>query len=327
MQEKINSSITSQIGRIDEVAHPDEPVEWWYFNSVLSVPGSPIDGWAFVTIFTIFRNIADNVHGLLIPPDGDPVDMSGYELTPGAISFNEKIMDVSWSGNSCHGKYPSYTVHFDGADKSTGKNYAVDLEIKCDISPGFFTYSFGNSKLNHFVVFRTKAAGKVTLNGILYDVNGIGYFEHFFGFLDLTASRGWYWYGSSGTIKHNMAVNIGMGVMRDNSMPCRFIQFSPEGKDIYSFENFDFQPMEEKDFDGVKYVSKFLIKEKNSSGEMECIISRNPSAYKRMNQSTFGPAIFVTGFASQEGYIKWKNKEYDLKSNCIGSAMLFDLRF
>lgn len=101
-------------GRVEEGAHREEPVEWWYANSFISAPETPFDGWTFVTIFTSFRNIIETVHGLLIPPEGDTVDLSGYDLASGTIVNSTEGVDVNWKDNYIRGEYPKWKVHFEG---------------------------------------------------------------------------------------------------------------------------------------------------------------------------------------------------------------------
>ncbi|MDD5225490.1 MAG: hypothetical protein PHE84_16025 [bacterium] len=323
MSDEIKGSVERHIGLMDEGGHPNEPIEWWYYNTIISAPGTPIDGWVAVTILTSFRNVLETVHGLLIPPAGETVDLSGYDLPSGSIKFSEEKVDVSWNKNWCRGLYPKWTVHYEG--KHAGKGYKVDLELEADIDSNAYTYRFENNYLNHFVVFRNRTKGKVTIDKNAYPITGIGYYEHFYGFMNLLAMKGWHWYWCPVAGADRLAVNIGLGVMQDNTVPLCFLHFTPDGKNFYQLDQYDFRVLKDNEFNGIEYPGKFSIEQKKADRELQATITRTPSAYQRLNETMFGKAMFVTGNAGLEGKLKWQGKEYDLKGRAFGSSMLVKL--
>ncbi len=311
-------------GRVEEGAHRDEPVEWWYVNSILSAPDTPFDGWVFVTIFTSFRNAAETVHGLLVPPEGEPVDLSGYRLSPGSITNSTEGVDVRWRNNFIKGHYPAWKVHFEGTYND--QSYQIDLDCESAVDGDSNTYRFENSYLHHFACLKTGTKGTITAGGNSYDTSGIGYYEHFWGFLDFSQARGWYWYWTPSTEKDSVAINVGLGVFRDGSIPLAFVIFTPDGKQYLNFENYQYKEIAHDEHGGVAFASKFSIEEKNDDGELKAVITRKPSSYRSLNKTPLGSAIFVTGLAELEGHIKWHGKEYDVAARAFGSAMLFDLK-
>lgn len=203
--------------------------------------------------------------------------------------------------------------------------YRIDLDCESAVEGDSNTYRFDNTYLHHFACFKTRTKGTIAVGENSYDTEGIGYYEHFWGFLDLTQSRGWYWYWTPSTIKDDISLNIGLGSYRDKSIPLAFAIFTPDGKRYYTFQNYEYNEIALDDHGGVEFASKFSIEEKNDEGELKAVITRKPSSYRRLNQSPLGAAIFVTGRAELEGYIKWQEKKYDIAAIAFGSAMLFDL--
>lgn len=324
MAEKSNASVVRHPGLIDEGGHPDQPVEWWYYNTIISAPGTPVDGWVAVTILTSFRNVIETVHGLLVPMDGETIDLSGYGLAPNSIKYSGKDVDVSWNKNRCRGKYPNWEVHFEGAYNN--KNYGVDLDLTADMNSNAFTYKFDNTTLNHFVVFRNKTKGKITIDKNVYPVTGIGYYEHFYGFLDVMNASGWHWYWCPVGGPEKLVINLGLGVMRDNTVPISFLHCSTDGENLYQFEQYDFKAEKQGDIGGIKYPMVLRLEQKKTDCEMLVTVTRTPSCYSKLNDSPFGKAAFVTGNAGLEGYLKFMGKKYDIKGRAWGSSMLFEMR-
>lgn len=324
MTEKSSASVVRHPGLIDEGGHPDQPIEWWYYNTIISAPGTPFDGWVAVTILTSFRNVIETVHGLLVPPDGETIDLSAYDLAPNSIKYSEKNVDVTWNKNWCKGKYPKWDVHFEGTYKN--KKYGVDLNLNADMDSNAFTYKFENTYLNHFVVFRNKTKGKITIDKNSYPFTGIGYYEHFAGFLDVMNASGWHWYWCPVAGPEKLIINLGLGVMRDGSVPTSFVHVSTDGKNLYQYEHYDFKAVKLNDCGGIKYPGVLRLEQKKSDSEMLITVTRTPSCYSRLNETPFGRAAFVTGNAGFEGHLKFNGKKYDIKGPAWGSSMLFEMK-
>jgi hypothetical protein len=252
--------MSRDVNRVAEGAQLDHPIDWWYYNAILSSPGNPVDGWAFITIYTIFpRQVNESVTALLVPPSAEPINLSRTGIPPGGIKVSEKGCDVAWENSWCRGAYPNWNVHFEG--KVEKQSYQVDLDSTADVSSLFLRYDFEPSFFNHFVVLRHLAKGTVTLGNETYPVTGYGYYEHVYGVFDFMASRGWYWHCVPATDKDRLAINMGLLLDSNYDFPVKLLAFTADGKNFHHFDKIEFSVLEEKEYLGQKYPFKFRMDE------------------------------------------------------------------
>lgn len=307
------------IHRIDEGSHMDEVIEWWYFNAIFD-QNCDLPGWSLIQPFTLARGLMENIHFVLIPP-GKPVhDLSWYELPAGSIETSEKDVNVRFGKNFIRGKYPRWSTHME--KEWEGKKYALDLEYHSQVDSQFRIYQSGNSRLNHFAVFRYGVEGVVTLAGKKHKVTGVGYHEHMFGLIDPASSRGWIWYCVPRTQKEGLAINLALGVAPDDSIFHKFFYFTEDGKNYNEFVNYSFEIEEERELEGNRYPHRFRLREEKKEGKLDVRIIRAENPFARVHQSPFAKIAFVSGSARMEGRMTWKGKSYDLAGPSLGSAFL-----
>ena len=311
------------INRVDEGAQPDYPIDWWYYNDILSSPGNPVDGWAFIVIYTIFpRNVSESVTALLVRPDANPINLSQTGLSPGDIKTSVEGCDVSCGKNWYRGAYPNWKTHFEGKDDK--QSYQIDLEATADVSSLFLRVDFDPSFWNQFVVYHHLSKGTLTVGNKTYPVTGYGYNEHVYGVFDFKASRGWHWFCVPETEKDQLVANMRFKINSKYEFPDRNFTFTVDGKNFGYFEDVKFKMLEEKEYKGQKYPSKFHMEEKRNEGELSAIITREPYALMRFEDSPVATALFVTGYARLEGKVSWEGKEYDLAGRSIGSTAILN---
>ena len=323
-EEKKSIEIIKDPAHVNETAHPFEPVEWWYANALLDAPGSPIDGCALVGTFTIQRNMAEYCHGMIISSERGPLaDFSGYELAPGTILSSEEKLHVGCRKNYLRGGYPRWRLHLEGED--SGRLCRADFEYEADVAADRRTYNFPPSYLHHYVVYRSRVRGTIFLGEESWEAKGVGYYEHFYGFLNPVESSGWIWYWCPAAGSNGVALNLGVSTFRDSREPVCFVFFTEDGKTFADFTSASLDVLEKKELGGIVYPHKIRVTEKSAEGEIEAVITRMDAHYHRVNRSPLATAIFITGFSLLEGRAAWKGRVYDLRGRAFGSVMRVEL--
>ncbi|MEW6443932.1 MAG: hypothetical protein AB1640_23550 [bacterium] len=309
---------------VDETAHPFEPVEWWYANALLDAPGSPIDGCALVGTFTIQRQMAEYCHGLIVSPEkGSLADFSGYELPPGTISSSQEELRVGCRKNYLRGRYPRWRLHLEGED--SGRLCRADLEYQAGVDADRRTYDIPPSYMHHYVVYRSRVRGAITLGKESWEVRGTGYYEHFFGFLNPLESSGWIWYWCPAAGPHRLAFNLGVSAFRGGRKPLSFVFLTEDGKTFADFTSASLEVLEERNLGGIVYPHKIRVTERSEQGKLDAVVTRMEAHYHRVNRSPLATSIFVTGFSLLEGRAAWMGRGYDLTGRAFGSVMRVEL--
>lgn len=309
--------------KIDEFAHKNELIDWWYFGGILDRNNTRLSEWTLITNFVMARGFVDNLVCILVPPDENEasIDLSGWGLKAGCIKASNKELNVTCQTNNwVSGAYPEWYLHLERS-KDTHK-YIIDVKLKAEVDSNFRIYTIEKSKLGHFAVFRQRMNGNITIDDEKLPITGISYYEHMYGFIDPKSSRGWYWYCVPQTNSGELAINIALGVSPTNDIFHRFVYFTEDGKNFGEFLKYDFEILEERSFQHVKYPFRFRISEKNESGELKAIVTRAANPSQDMHKTPFGTVAFITGNAQVAGTIIWNGKTYDITGRSIGSNFL-----
>ena len=225
-EEKLPTSLTIPEQRVvspeDEGAHYKTKLltqflvnrEWWYYTVVFS-NNCPLAGWTATISFNhmargdLFYEKPDLLVVTLQSPSGEvyggieererPLlgDYSYFSEPILQTSSSEKMFKVSFENSYVQGRAPNWFVHVDG--KIGDNNIVMDLTYKAESSP-LWTYSnmpIDKSKgtIASYIFMGCDVQGKVKLDGIEADVNGIGHHEHTWvsGLLSSGIIRGWDW--------------------------------------------------------------------------------------------------------------------------------------
>ena len=309
--------------KIVEFANKKELINWWYEGCLFDKSDNKMSEWTFISNFVVAHGFVDNMVCILVPPDeSDPsIDLSSWGLKAGCIKTSDKELNVTCQTNNwMTGGYPEWKVHLERSKDE--HNYIIDLTFRAEVDSNFRRYEIEKSHLDHFACFKQRASGTVTIDGEVFPVSGNAYYEMMSGFIDPKASRGWYWYCIPRTDSGELAINIALGLTPKDEIFHRFIYFTEDGKNFGEFLKYDFEILEERDYQGIKYPFKLKISEKNENGELNAVITRATNPAQDMHQTPFGTVAFITGNAHVVGKIVWKGKEYDIKGRSIGSNFL-----
>jgi hypothetical protein len=311
----------AELSKIDEFAHKGELIDWWYFGALFDKTKTKISEWTFISNFVIARGFVDNLVCILIPPNKDPIDLSGWGLKAGSIKAASNELNVTCQTNNwVTGAYPEWHLHMERTRE--GHNYGIDLQFKAEVNSNFRIYAIEKSHLGHFAVFRLRVKGTLTIDSEIFNASGVSYYEHMYGFIDPRSSKGWYWYCMPQTKMGNLSMNIALGVSPNDNIFHRFVYFTENGKDFGEFLNYRFEILEYQSFQGIKYPYKFRINERNDTGTIEAVITRTSNPSQGFHVTPFGNVIFITGRAVTNGHIEWKGKKYDITGKSIGSNFL-----
>ncbi|NVM52409.1 MAG: hypothetical protein HWN66_01815 [Candidatus Helarchaeota archaeon] len=309
--------------KIDEFAHKGELLDWWYYGGLLDKNDTKISEWTLIVNFVIARGFVDNLLCILVPPDENesPIDLSGWGLKAGCITASEKELNVTCQTNNwVTGGYPEWHLHMERSKDN--HNYVIDVTYEAEVDSNYRIYAIDKSKLNHFAVFRQRMTGTLKIDEDEFPISGVSYYEQMSGFIDPKASRGWYWYCIPQTKTGELSMNIALGVSPTDEIFHRFVYFTEDGKNFGEFLNYDFEILEERVFDDIRYPYKFRIHEKNENGEIEAVITRASNPSQDMHNTPFGTVVFITGNAQVVGKMEWKGKKYDIAGRSIGSNFL-----
>ncbi len=309
--------------KIDEFAHKNELIEWWYFGGLLDKNETKLSEWTLITNFVMARGFVDNLVCILVPPNEteSPIDLSGWRLKAGCIKASDKELNVICQTNNwVKGAYPEWHLYMERS--KDGHTYLIDVNFKAEVDSNFRIYSIGKSRLGHFAVFRQHMTGTITIDNEKFPVSGGSYYEHMYGFIDPKSSRGWYWYCVPRTNKGDLSINIALGVSPTDEIFHKFVYFTEDGKNFGEFLNYNFEILETKSYQDITYPFKFRISEKNENGELDATITRALNPCQDLHQTPLGTVAFITGNAKVVGTIVWKGKEYDITGRSIGSNFL-----
>lgn len=203
----------------DEGAHYKDKLlvnrEWWYYTVIFN-KNSELPGWTATISFNhmarndLFFSKPDLLFVALHSPDGREYGGVVERKRPllGEYSFlkepvlqtssSEKMFKVSFEDSYVQGLSPNWFLHIEG--KIGGKEtIKMDLTFEAESSP-YWTYSNrpiekSKGKLASYMFMGCSVEGSVVLEGMEYNVKGIGHHEHTWasGILTSGIIRGWDW--------------------------------------------------------------------------------------------------------------------------------------
>jgi hypothetical protein len=103
---------------------------------------------------------------------------------PGELHHKKNIIDLKYYNSTFQGLYPNYTAHFDDDENNIILN--VDAQA---VSPPYQhlnsvvngTIPLGAGIFSYWSIPRLELSGNISINGVIYNVTGVGYHEHLFG--------------------------------------------------------------------------------------------------------------------------------------------------
>jgi len=223
-KEKLPESLTllasqRKVSPEDEGAHYKDKLlvnrEWWYYTVIFD-KNSELAGWTATISFNhmarndLFITKPDLLFVILHSPDGREYGgviekerplLGDYSFLKEPVlqtSSSEKMFKVSFEDSYVQGLAPNWFLHIEG--KMGGKdNIQMDLTFEAKSSP-YWTYSNrpidkSNGKIASYIFLGCDVEGSVNIEGIDYNVKGIGHHEHTWasGILTSGIIRGWDW--------------------------------------------------------------------------------------------------------------------------------------
>jgi len=176
----------------DDAAHPDEPVEWWYWTGHLEADEARRFG--FELVFFRATAPAEGIMAHVAVTDVD-AEVFSYDSTleVDSVPLLENGFDLSLGPLSASGG--------DGEDELHGEvgAYVFDLTLAAtkpavlhhgdgytDYPEGGYTYYYSRERMT--------ADGTLEIDGDSFDVSGSAWFDHQYGDLAAVSAQGWDWY-------------------------------------------------------------------------------------------------------------------------------------
>lgn len=173
----------------DDAAHPDQPVEWWYWTGHLYAGDTPIYGFEYVVFLLDYGGSKHTmVHRALTDLRGDDftylADYGDAPTTLATEGFTFELFDTTVTGGDGH----------DQIDFTLGER-AVRLTLESERDPvyhhgdGYTEYDVGGDTFYY-------SREHLAVTGAVGDeaVTGRAWFDHQWGNLSLVAAKGWDWY-------------------------------------------------------------------------------------------------------------------------------------
>ena len=203
----------------DEGAHYKDKLfvnrEWWYYTAIFN-QNTELPGWALTISFNhmarddLFATKPDLLFVTLHSPDGKEyggiVEKSRPLLGDYAIlkepslqvSSSDEMFKVSFEDSYVQGSAPNWYIHIEG-EINDNSDISMDLTFEAK-SSAYWTYSsrlIDNSKSSvaSYMFPACDVEGTITLDGMDFQVKGIGHHEHTWinGLLTSGLIRGWDW--------------------------------------------------------------------------------------------------------------------------------------
>lgn len=202
----------------DEGAHYKDSLfisrEWWYYTVIFD-ENSQLPGWAATISFNhmsrddLFFQKPDIMAVILHSPDGKeyggivekkrPIlgDYAFLKEPSLQVSSSDKMFKVTFEDSYVQGSAPNWYLHVEG--KFDDNDISMDLTFKSKSDP-YWTYSSrlidkSKSKIASYIFTGCSVKGKVNLDGLEFEVKGLGHHEHTWitGLLTSGIIRGWDW--------------------------------------------------------------------------------------------------------------------------------------
>jgi len=263
----------------DEGAHyPDQFLvnrEWWYYTVVFD-EDSELAGW---TATISFNHMAlGDLFGTLKPdvlvvtlhsPDGKEYGGlinkrrgSGLLFPPALVATSPGV-DVTYENSWAKGTAPRWTVHAEDKDIDGAHEIIMDLHYFAPGSPLWIhsgrELDKGSSKIADYVFMGCEVNGTVTLDGVEYNVDGIGHHEHSWstGILR-TAIKGWDWCHM--TLDNGWNIYYSNYYLTRQITPTKTINLNPFATVIITTDQGDsFTKLEDVSIDITKSDKLFLL--------------------------------------------------------------------
>ncbi|MRH93604.1 hypothetical protein GFY24_40495 [Nocardia sp. SYP-A9097] len=330
----ISVTRTLDVGEVGEAASTQRhPVEWWYVNAMLDAPGTPIDGMTLVVAFSKFAGVIEEGRHVIVSPDGGIfADFGTGPLTEGTIRGDSQRLDVRNGRNYLRGGYPDYELHVEG-EAASGAYISASLNYVADAEPEREGYI--DSQFRHWVLYRARAEGSITIGSNTYPVRGLGYIEHLFGTLGWLEPylgepnpphfvNGWNWYWSPAAGPSELIVQAGGFITEGEPVP--FVSVSADRKTYEHFITGTFQTLETRRVDGVPHAHKFRLTDSNEAGSVDLTFTRRDAAQRAVKQAPGGnKVVFVTGYTELEGTVTLGDTTYDVTGRAFGSVFTVSL--
>jgi len=186
--------------------------EWWYYTVVFS-DNCDLAGWTATIGFChmswgdlklTFK--PDIMVVTLHSPDGKEygglINKQRKEilgiLGSSTLEANTPGVDIKYDKSWVKGEAPNWHVHAEDGDIDKENEIVMDLEFFASSSP-IWTHSNkifdkGEGKIANYIFIGCKVVGEVILDGLKYEVEGIGHHEHSWSLGVLKFSiKGWDW--------------------------------------------------------------------------------------------------------------------------------------
>jgi hypothetical protein len=179
--------------------------EWWYFTVVFD-KNSDLPGWVAVIgfchlswgdlkgtfkpdIMIITLNSPDGKkYGGMINKDRGGVLGLGI-LGDEGLEASTPGVDLKFDDSWARGEAPRWHIHAEDNEIDEENKITIDLDY-FSTSPPLWLHSSrlidkGEGEIANYIFIGCQVTGEITLNGLKYDVRGIGHYEHFWspGFL------------------------------------------------------------------------------------------------------------------------------------------------
>jgi hypothetical protein len=299
------------------------PVEWWYTNVQLEAPGTPVDRCALVVVFSRFRGVIEEVRRLLVPADGSPiVDFGSGRLGTGSISASAESLDVRHETSWLRGGYPDYALDAEG--ERDGVRYAASLTGTAEIPEDRLAYVDG--QLRHYVVYRVRYEGTVSVGADDYRVTGLGLFEHLTGTFGAWSGAdekgpvidGWDWYWSPAAGPKRVVVQASGLLSAGKKVP--FALLCVDDESFVLFDAPSIETLEVREARGVSYPRSLRFSASNDRGELELVVTRSDAASVTTSRGRGSGTFFLTGFAEARGHATIDGTSYDLDGRIWGGT-------
>jgi len=313
----------------EQAVEPTPPTDWWYFNTKIDAPGTPLHGAMVIGVWLRFKGfIEEGRFQIVHPTDHALIGQFGTGPMPvGSIHADTDRLNVELGESHLRGGYPDYEVKFGGEPWDGGRRIDVELSFHAEQEPDRVAWL--DRQLNHFVVYRHEARGTVTIGDDSYDVSGNGYYEHAYGDLgwaDPTGVKhvatGWNWYWTPGGGPDNVTVQMAGITTAADPTAWALVSFTTDGKSYHHFPHVLVETLEEREYKGLKYAHRLRVTGKTEQGQVELFVDRTSAEYQALTGEPGRPAMFFrTGHCKLAGTISWDGEEWDVTTdNAFGSA-------
>jgi len=213
---------------VDEGAHPESSVEWWYLNATLH----DAEGGKYTVMAAYFRptlkilsisDLTSETFFQYVP--------SLWELTHTTPDYAEEMLDLKWNESDRWYRVtlepPAYHL------KASGEDIGLDLDIVSNKAPlmvggdGLIEWTEGSTY--YYSLTRLDIDGQIEFAGQTVDVEGIGWMDH--QWMDEADEKGWDWFSIQ--LENNTDIICWQIVNADGSIESRDLTMMFADESIY----------------------------------------------------------------------------------------------